>query len=129
LLAGAGLALVAGLALAARLEPDPHGVGTHEQLGLPPCTFATWIGFRCPSCGMTTSWAWLMQGRVGEALGANVGGTLLALLAIVAGPWLLASAARGAWATRLPSERMFAVAAVVLGLVTAVDWLVRLASR
>ena len=34
--------LAAVYAVAARLEPDPKGYGTHTQLGLPPCHFA-WV--------------------------------------------------------------------------------------
>lgn len=53
-----GLVLVGAsapvLGLAAWLEPDPAGVGTHRQLGLGGCTILTWTGWPCPMCGMTT---------------------------------------------------------------------------
>ena len=35
-------------------------MGTHQQLGLPPCNFVTLTGYPCPACGMTTSFALLV---------------------------------------------------------------------
>lgn len=48
----------ATLGLARYLQPSARGFGTHEQLGLPACTFLTWTGIPCPSCGLTTSFAY-----------------------------------------------------------------------
>ena len=53
-LVGAGLS--AALLLIARLlRPSADGVGTHRQLGLPPCAFLHFTGVPCPGCGLTTS--------------------------------------------------------------------------
>src|SRR5207247_577108 len=51
----AALGMTALLGVARLVEPDLRGYGTHEQLGLPPCTFRLLTGIACPSCGMTTS--------------------------------------------------------------------------
>src|SRR5262249_20024294 len=53
-LAVAGLAAVM-LLVAGLLRPSANGVGTHRQLGLPPCAFLHFTGIPCPSCGLTTS--------------------------------------------------------------------------
>ncbi len=36
-------------------EPDPRGLGTHEQLGARPCSMIRWFDLPCPGCGVTTS--------------------------------------------------------------------------
>ncbi len=115
-----GLAALLGVAWA--LEPNPKGRGTHEQLGLPPCTFVVLFGRPCPTCGMTTSWAWLMRGEVRAALRANASGTLLGMLALVGVPWLLASAGRGRWLPGTPGPALTAVAAVALVVIALVQW-------
>ena len=77
-------------------HPDgtPLRLETHRQLGLPPCTFYEVTGLPCPSCGMTTSFALLMHGDLGNSLRANAVGTLLAVFCLAFIPWGLASAAR-----------------------------------
>jgi Protein of unknown function (DUF2752) len=89
------IGLTAVLGVAHRLEPDPRGYGTHLQLGLSPCMFAQVTGYRCPSCGMTTSFAWFVRGRFDRAWRANPVGSLLAPTCALLIPWLLAGAARG----------------------------------
>jgi hypothetical protein len=68
---------------------------THLQLGLPPCNFRMLTGMPCPSCGMTTSFAFLARGDVENSLRANAVGTLLAVLCLACIPWGLWSALRG----------------------------------
>ena len=89
------LSLFALLLVAAWLKPDPAGLGTHTQLGLPGCTMHSIVGMRCPGCGMTTSWAHTMNGNLSSAISANVGGVLLCFLTISAIPCFLWMAIRG----------------------------------
>lgn len=122
----AAACLIAILALAAWLRPDPNGMGTHTQLGLPPCTMSSLTGLRCPGCGMTTSWALVMDGDFETAIGTNLGGTLLCLLSMISAPWLLAMAisgqrSRGNW---FPWFAMLGVAAA-LG-IAIIEWIWRL---
>jgi hypothetical protein len=128
LLVAAALGLMGLLAVAAWLEPSPIGMGTHQQLGLPPCTFWMVFGRPCPTCGMTTSWAHLVRGNVVGAFRANAGGALLAMLAIVAVPWLLASARRGKWIGVLPNGVVAACISTTILVVILIDWVVRLLS-
>src|SRR4051794_5757921 len=74
-----GLLLLGGFIVAYWLEPDPRGFGTHQRLGLPPCTIRSLCGFPCPSCGMTTSFACFIKGRWREAAQANVAAIPLAM--------------------------------------------------
>jgi hypothetical protein len=87
--------LVAGFALAAYLEPDPRGLGTHQQLGFPPCTFLFLFGLRCPSCGSTTCFAHYVRGDWGAAIEASISAFALAGICTALIPWCLVSAARG----------------------------------
>src|SRR5262245_51411668 len=94
-LLGVGLGLVLVFAVAWWLNPyedgQPLRMATHQQLGLPPCTFKYMTGYPCPSCGLTTSFALLMKGDVANSLRANAVGTLLALFWLALIPWCLAS--------------------------------------
>lgn len=88
--------LVAGvLGLSMILVPDPRGYGTHEQLGLRPCTSATLTGRLCPTCGMTTSFAWFVRGRIDRSWRANPSGCVLAAASVPLMIWLVACAGRG----------------------------------
>ncbi len=78
----AGLCVLALLLVARQLEPSPFGYGTHQQLGLPPCSSLVLFGSTCPACGMTTAWAWTTRGQIWPALQANAGGAMLALIAM-----------------------------------------------
>jgi hypothetical protein len=51
------------LAVAAWLDPDPGGFGTHQQLGLGGCTLHQLTGILCPTCGMTTTFALAVHGH------------------------------------------------------------------
>lgn len=68
------------LALAAYLKPAAEGFGTHEQLGMMPCTWAAVLDKPCPTCGMTTSFAHAADGGLLASIAAQPFGALLALL-------------------------------------------------
>jgi hypothetical protein len=121
-----GGGLLSLLIVAALLDPDPRGLGTHQRLGLPPCTFQQWTGYRCPSCGMTTAWSNLARGRVGAALRANVGGVVLALASLVLAPWTLVAGCYGRWWWRPLDDRLALGFVVALLLITLLEWGLRL---
>jgi hypothetical protein len=117
--------LLSLLVLAARLSPDPRGLGTHQRLGLPPCSFLQLTGWRCPSCGMTTSWAHLVRGQIVASVRSNAGGTLLGLTCLVLAPWALVSGLRGRWLGKPLGERAALALVLLLLIVTTADWLIR----
>ena len=51
------LGSLAVLGIAAGLEASDEGIGTHTQLGMPPCMFREATGYPCMTCGMTTSFS------------------------------------------------------------------------
>ena len=65
------------LGIARTLTPDPSGVGTHVQLGLPRCFFLRSTGLPCPACGLTTAFAHMARGEAAQAASANALGVLL----------------------------------------------------
>lgn len=129
LAATVGGGLLALLVVASQLQPDPRGLGTHQQLGLPPCTFSMLFGQRCPACGMTTSWSLVTHGRVSEALNNHISGTVLAGLALTGGLTAVVAAARGKWFAWRPTERTVALAAVLLAGLIVGEWTIRLLTR
>jgi hypothetical protein len=114
------------LGLARKLEPDPRGFGTHTQLGMQPCPFLRMTGRLCPTCGMTTAFAWAVRGRIDRSWQVSPAGCVLALLSFPLAAWLLMSAVanKPAGFASLSSPLLFLlVVAVVLSLAS---WFVRL---
>jgi hypothetical protein len=126
LLALLGIGLSSLLVTAFLLQPSSQGYGTHQQLGLPPCTFVVLYGRRCPACGMTTSWSHLVRGQLPSALAANVGGTLLGGIVLLAAPWSLVCAVRGRWWLVNPGDGLVIGLIVLVSVVTVSDWATRL---
>ncbi|HOW69887.1 MAG TPA: DUF2752 domain-containing protein [Phycisphaerae bacterium] len=83
--AGITAVAVAVLVVAARLTPDDSHMGTHRQMGLPPCGFVAITGLPCPTCGMTTAFVCVTHGQLRAALRAQVAGALLAIATAVVG--------------------------------------------
>ncbi|MCO8125147.1 DUF2752 domain-containing protein [Stieleria sp. TO1_6] len=123
--ASIALVLAGMLAVASQLQPSPVGLGTHHQLGLPPCSIRMLWGIRCPSCGMTTAWAHFMHADILAAATANLGGLLLAIYAIAAA----IICGRVALLGRFPQPSTIRIATLVLiaiALVSLVEWIIRI---
>lgn len=126
LLAGWSLFLLGGFVLAARLEPNTRGYGTHQQLGLPPCTFRMFFGVSCPSCGMTTSFSHFTRGQFVQSIDSNPAGFLLAVMCAVQIPWSWWSIYRGClWQVWNPSAMAVWMMAAFCA-ASVLQWTVRL---
>ena len=68
--------------LSGRLEADPRGFGTHEQLGLKPCSFKTFSSYPCMTCGMTTAFTHMAHLEFSEAFRVQPAGACLFLLSV-----------------------------------------------
>jgi hypothetical protein len=116
------------LAIARVLEPDPSGTGTHLQLGLPPCAFLSLSGLPCPTCGLTTSFAYMARLEITHAFAVHAIGPLLFTLTLASVPlcaWGCATAhPLGGAIKRLRLMRLAAIIAAAV----AVSWLSRLAA-
>jgi len=123
-LAALVVVLAAGgvLATAWALSPSKAGFGTHQALGLPACSWPQRFGVPCPSCGMTTAFAFAAKGRLIESFATQPMGCLLAIvtgMAFVGSAWTLASG-RTVWPVfeRLWSARV----AWILGIAALLAW-------
>ena len=113
------------LIVAGTLKPAEQGLGTHQQLGLPPCSLRVLAGIRCPACGMTTSWSYFARGNWLASMKTNAGGFSLALLYILT----IVPAAQVVRCGHLPSLRVqtwLTMAGAGALVVTLVDWIIRL---
>ena len=128
LLAAWGLFLAAGFALAASLDPDPRGYGTHQRLGLPPCTVRALFGVPCPTCGMTTSFANFVRGRFVRSAAANATGSLLATACAAQLPWIAVSVLRGRLVGVRRPDRLALAVALPLAALALAEWGFRLAA-
>jgi hypothetical protein len=126
-------AIVAGLAaapllVAATLTPNPDGHGTHTQLGLPPCGWVLAFAKPCPTCGMTTAFTHMADGRLDLAFLAQPAGALLALLAAAVFWIALHTALTGSRALPAVLGGIRARHAVALLVVVLAGWFATLAT-
>lgn len=105
------------LGVAAWLHPDERGFGTHTQLGIAACPNAA--DFPCPTCGMTTAFAYAVRGRMLSAIATQPAGGLFALGVMLVFAASVRSVCTGAsvrinWYRVRPSAVAMSVIAVVL---------------
>lgn len=110
------------LSVAATLTPDPAGLGTHTQLGLPPDPMLEVTGVPMPTCGMTTSWAWFVRGELLASLYVQPLGALLAATAVVAVPLGLLVTVTGRPLHRRLAPLVRRRGLVIVGLLAALSW-------
>lgn len=75
---GVLLLVIICFSIAARLTPSASGYGTHRQLGYPACLMPLLTGHPCPTCGMTTAFAYAIRGQLLSAFHAQPAGFALA---------------------------------------------------
>jgi hypothetical protein len=81
-LASGLVALVASavLTIAWILVPSEAGLGTHRQLGMPPCNWIVAADMPCPTCGMTTSFSHAAHGDLPASFRTQPMGAVLAVV-------------------------------------------------
>jgi hypothetical protein len=99
-LAPAGLSAML-LLIARLLQPSAEGVGTHRQLGLPPCALLHYTGVPCPSCGLTTSVAHAARFHFYESLSTQPFGLVIFISAALCIPLSIFL-----WRRRVPWSRL-----------------------
>lgn len=111
----------------AGVEPDPRGHGTHEQLGLDPCSWPLIYGVPCPTCGVTTAATHLIHLEPIAALTTQPFGVFLAVLGLFVAAVALWSLLRARSfverVARMPYGTLFGVTIVMLLLGWGWTWL------
>ena len=100
---------------------------TPTLLPLPGCTFKTWTGLDCLTCGLTRSLHAMAHGDVGAAVGFHPMGPLLFLACVVAAGIWGVEAARGKPARIAASRATKRLAVAASACAWVGYWLVRLA--
>lgn len=121
-----GMAILGMVGVARLLPPDPSGMGTHRRLGLPACGSEALWGIPCPSCGMTTSWAWMTRGELLHSWNANPGGLALGMFVLVMAPWMIASSCKGYWWPLECQPRYVLLAGMTVIVITLIQWFIRI---
>ena len=88
---------VSMLGMGLYLTPSADGVGTHQQLNLPPCGWLSTLGFPCPTCGCTTAVSYLSHGHLIRSFLTQPFGFTVGLLGAVLVPLTLVGMATGKW--------------------------------
>ena len=65
------------------LDANPIGLGTHQQLGLPPCGFLASTRLPCATCGMTTAFTHAVHGRLVTSLLTQPAGLAMAMFTAI----------------------------------------------
>jgi hypothetical protein len=119
-----GIPVILGIALL--LTPDPKGFGTHQQLGMPPCTFRSLTGLNCPHCGITTSFCWFARGQWCQSIQTSPAGFILAAGLVLAWPWLLGVGVTGLRLGIQKPGKLFLLSSAGWLLLSLVLWVLRL---
>ncbi len=124
----AGLAVMAAgvLGVARWLPPAARGYGTHTELGLPPCNFLRLTHLPCPSCGMTTSFAWAARMDFWHAFLANPFGLLLFFGTVALIPACIFLASRRIPLRQITESAQFTRAVYVATALLFASWIFKL---
>ena len=88
------LAAATVLVIAWILTPSDAGLGTHQQMGLPPCNWIVAANMPCPTCGMTTAFSFAAHGNLLASFRTQPLGALLAVataMVVLIGGWTAVS--------------------------------------
>ncbi len=113
------------LGVTTQLSPSASGLGTHQQLGLPPCSTRVFFGIPCPACGMTTSWAHFVRGQFLKSAQSNIGGLALAFYCLAFALVSAKTAFLGDWPS-IRVQKWLAFSLMAIAIVTVVSWIFRL---
>ena len=110
------------LVIAWSLSPSVRGFGTHQALGLPACSWPERFSIPCPSCGMTTAFAYAAKGQFLASFSTQPMGCVLALATGMAFVGSLLTLATGRTVWPVYARIWNARAAWLLGIGALLSW-------
>jgi hypothetical protein len=116
------------LAVARWLKPASRGYGTHTELGLPPCNFLRLTHLPCPSCGLTTCFAWAVRFHFWQAFLANPFGILAFFFTVLLIPASIFLIWRRISFRRITESAAFIRAAYAATALYFMSWIFKLAT-
>jgi hypothetical protein len=116
------------LVLARWLTPDPSGLGTHVQLGLPPCAFHYFTSLPCPACGLTTAFAHMARLELTSAVHAHPLGVLLFMCTLLTLPRSVVACLRAESIEDVLQRLRVGPLAAMMAVAAFVTWIARIAA-
>ena len=103
-----------------------RALGTHTQLGLPPCGFLSLTSLPCPACGLTTAFAHLARLELTSAVRAHPLGVPLFICTVLLLPLSLVCCVRAQPVADTLTRLRLGPLAAMMAVSALLSWIARI---